>query len=168
MKILKIINKRDYFHKNWRNFRIFIKRNIYERTLSGVYVYKISSRYLFKKWPSFGVLKIKKDHFFTLFPAISVFLRFSKFVRFGPFKKCSRVIFHILDEKLTQKMYHAVQTQNFRFDLSLTSCPWMTLTFNMLTEVLGWYLEVFQKRSMPLYWLISISYGSSAWQNQIL
>ena len=30
----------------------------------------------------------------------------------------------------------------------------MTVTLNMLTESLGWYLELFQTRSMSLYWLI--------------
>ena len=46
--------------------------NICERTLSGAYVYKISTRYL-EKCPSFGVLVVENGHFLTLFPAISVF-----------------------------------------------------------------------------------------------
>ena len=41
------------FPKNW---------NICERTLSGVYVYKMSCIYL-EKWPSFGVLKVEKAIF---------------------------------------------------------------------------------------------------------
>ena len=65
-------------------------------------------------------------------------------------------------------MYHAAQTQKFQFDLSLTSCLWMALAFNMLTESLGWYLEVSQMRSMSLYWLISIPNGPSARQSQTL
>ena len=44
-----------------------------------------------------------KRPFFKLFPAISVFSRFSKFVLFEPFKKCSRVVFRVLEETLTQK-----------------------------------------------------------------
>ena len=57
-----------------------------------------------RKWP-----------FFTLFPGISTFLRFSNFVRFRPFKKCSRVIFRVLDEKLTQK--HVSRRQNQKFSV---------------------------------------------------
>ena len=51
--------------------------NICERALSGVYVYKISSRY-FGKWPSVCVLKIKNGHFhafsgdFCVFPIFKI------------------------------------------------------------------------------------------------
>ena len=44
----------------------------------------------------------------------------------------------------------------------------MTLNLNVLTEGLGWYLELSQTRRMSLYWRISIWYGSSVRQNQIL
>ena len=47
--------------------------------------------------------------------AVSAFSRFSKFVRFGPFKKCSRVIFRVLDEKLTQK--HVSHHPNPKFSV---------------------------------------------------
>ena len=85
------------------------------------------------------------------------------FSRFGPFKKCSRVIFRVLDGKLTQK--HVSRRPNPKFSV----WPFLDLvTLNMLTESLGWYLEVSQTRSMSMYWLIFISYGSSARQIQIL
>ena len=45
----------------------------------------------------------RKRPFFTLYPAIPASFRFSKCVRFGPFKKCCRVPFRILDEKQNQK-----------------------------------------------------------------
>ena len=78
------------------------KRNICERVLSGVYVYRISSRYL-EKCPSFGVLKVGNGHFH----AISGDFCFFPVLKICPIwafqKKCSRVIFRVLDEKLTIK-----------------------------------------------------------------
>ena len=68
------------------------KQNICEKALSDVYVHKISSRYRLENCPSFGVLKVETA-IFMLFLAISAFFRFSKFVRFGPFRKCFRAIF---------------------------------------------------------------------------
>ena len=117
--------------------------------------------------PSFGVLKGEKCHFFTLFPAISVFSRFQKFPDLGRSKIILGSFFAFLS-KMTQKYVSHRPNQKFSVDLSLTSWPWVTLTFNMLTECLRWYLEVSQIRSMSLHWLISISYGSSARQIQIL
>ena len=59
----------------------------------------------------FWYFERRKQPFFTLLPGISVFSRFSNFVRFGLFKKYSRVILRVRDEKLTYKdMYHATQT----------------------------------------------------------
>ena len=75
--------------------------NVCERTISGGHVYKFSSRYL--ESDRVLVFCTSKTVIFTLSPAISVFPRFPKFVRLWPFKKCSRVNFRILDEKLTQK-----------------------------------------------------------------
>ena len=95
------------------------KRNICERALSGVTCTKFQVDIL--KKAEFCRFEGRKQPFFTLFPAISAFFRFSNFFRFRPFKKCSRVIFRVLDEKLTKNMHHAAQTQNFQFDLSLTS-----------------------------------------------
>ena len=82
-------------------------------------MFKISSRYL-EKCSSFGVLKVENGHFFTLFPAISAFFQFSKFVRFGPFKNCSRVFFCVLDEK-RQKHVSFRPNTIFLFDPYLTS-----------------------------------------------
>ena len=53
--------------KKWGQYSNFKKkRNKCERALSGVYVYKMSSRYL-EKCPSFGVLKVENDHFSRYF-----------------------------------------------------------------------------------------------------
>ena len=40
------------------------------------------------------------------------------------------------------------------------------IDLNMLTERLGWYLEVFQTQSILIYWLASLCYGYSACQGQ--
>ena len=56
-----------------------------------------------------------KQPFFSLVPAFSVFFRFSKFVRFWPFRKFSRVIFRVLDEKLTRK--HVSRCPNPKFSV---------------------------------------------------
>ena len=75
-KIVKVINKK-YFLKKRGKFSNFKKRNICERALSGVYVYKISSRYL-EKCPSFDVLKVENGHFqaisvdFCIFPIFKI------------------------------------------------------------------------------------------------
>ena len=42
-----------------------------------------------------------KRSFFTLFFGISVYFQFSNFLRFQLFKKCSWVIFRVVNEKLT-------------------------------------------------------------------
>ena len=62
------------------------------------------------------MLNARKDTF-KLFTGISVFSRFLNFVPYGPFKKCSGVIFRVLDEKLTIK--HALHPipKNMKLDL---------------------------------------------------
>ena len=79
--------------------------------LSGLYLYKISTRYV-EKCPSFGVLKVENGHFHAISGDFCIF-PFSKFVRFGPFKKYSRVMFRALGEKLTQK--HVSRCLNPKF-----------------------------------------------------
>ena len=75
---------------------------------------------------------------------------------------------HSWRQNWPKDIYHASQIYIF-FNLSLTSWHWMTLILNMLAQrSLGSYLKVSQTRSMPLYWLISILYGRSARQNQIV
>ena len=129
--------------------------------MSGVYVNNFQLDIL--KNDQVLVFWRSKRPFLTLFPAISVFCPFSKFVLFGSFKKCFRVIFRVIDEKLPQK--HVSRRQKPKFSV----WPFLDLlTLNMLTENLRWYLEVSKTRSMSLYWLSSISYGSSARQIQIL
>ena len=79
LKILKIVKNNQQkilFSKKWGKFFEFSKnRNICERTLSGVYVYKISSRYL-EKCLSFGFLKVENGHYSRYFRR---FLHFSDF-----------------------------------------------------------------------------------------
>ena len=52
---------------------------------------------MYWKMTKFWYFEGRKCPFFTLFPGISVFLRFLFFVRFGPFKKCSKVTFRVLE-----------------------------------------------------------------------
>ena len=128
------------------------------------WIFKVSDSLKVRKMPKFSYFERLKRPFFTQFPGISYFydfqilsdLCFSKIVP-GPFLS-------FFDGKLPQKLYHAAQTLNLQFDLSLTSWPWMILTLSMLIESLGWYLEVSQTRSM-LYCLFSIWHGCSARQN---
>ena len=109
----------------------------------------------------------KKRRFFTLFPAISAFPDFQNLSDFGRLKSVLESFVSFLTKNWPKNMYHYAQTQNFQFDLPMTSWPWMTLTLNMLRESIGWYLELAQTRYM-LYWIIFISYGSSGRQNQML
>ena len=55
------------------------------------------------------------------------FFRFSNFARFSPFKKCSRVIFVFFTKIWPDNIHHTTQIQNFKFDLFLTSWPWVAL-----------------------------------------
>ena len=67
----------DQFRGTFSNFQNI--RNICESALSGVHVYKFSTRYL-EKCPSFGVLKVENDHFspyFRRFLHVSDFPNFS-------------------------------------------------------------------------------------------
>ena len=70
--------------------------NIYDRTLLDVYVriFKLG------KWRTYGILKIKMAIFHAFSWDFRIFM-FLNFIRFWRFKKCFRVIFRILDEKLT-------------------------------------------------------------------
>ena len=56
-------------------FRIKKNWNICERSISGVYVYSISSRYLEKR-PRFGVLKVENGHFNAMPGDFCIFLIF--------------------------------------------------------------------------------------------
>ena len=110
----------------------------------------------------------RKQSFLRLFRR---YLHFSDFQTLSDLDRSKSVLgsfLGLLTKNWPKNMYHAAQTQNYQFDLSLTSGPWMTLTLNVLTEGLSWYLEVSQTLSVSLYWLISISYGSSARQSQTL
>ena len=77
------------------------KRNIWEREMSHEYVYKILSRYL-KKWLRYNIKHVKNRHFsrhFGTLPCMIFWILF--FHRFWRFKKCFRVIFHVLLRNLT-------------------------------------------------------------------
>ena len=129
-KILKIEKNNNIFFQNIpEHFSIFKKTKICIRTLPDEYVYKISSGYL-KKRLSFAILNAQKGHFLRYFRGFRHFSDFQFlsgtfalsflycaecfvfrnlmemkmiFVRFRRFKKCSRVIFRVTDEYLTQK-----------------------------------------------------------------
>ena len=86
LKILKIVLQFSKFSRNNQqkilfsrnveyNCRIFRNRIICERVLSGVLVYKISSRYL-EKCPSFGILKVENGHFLRYFRRCLYFFYF--------------------------------------------------------------------------------------------
>ena len=76
----------------------------------GVYVYKISSRYV-EKCPTYGILKVENDHFYAVSWDLRIFTIFVCF-RIGPFKNVL-VIFRVLDEKLTEK--HMSRFPNITF-----------------------------------------------------
>ena len=64
------------------------------------YEYKILQSQFVEKQLSFTVLNALNGHFCVIYKNFGIF-RFSNFVSFGPFKKCSSVIFCVIDEKLT-------------------------------------------------------------------
>ena len=68
-----------------------------------------------------------KRPFFTLFPAISVFSRFSKFVRFGTFKSVLWSFFAFLTKHWTQK--HVLRRPNPNFSV------WPLLDFVTLNDL---------------------------------
>ena len=92
------------FSKRNKNGKIVIKnmsqifqkkqRNICERTLRDIFVYKISGRYV-EKQLSFAVLSVKNVTFHAIHGSFIIFPIFSC-DRFGTFKKCSRDIFVLL------------------------------------------------------------------------
>ena len=84
--------------------------------------------------------------FHTIY-VILVFSPFSSFVRFGPFRNCSRAIIVFLKKNCLENMHYTAQTGKFQCDPSLTTLPWMAFNLNVLTVSLGWYLEVSQVRS---------------------
>ena len=109
-----------------------IWKNIFDK-----YVYIISSWYLKNGWVLSFWMPRKEDTF-TLFTRISAFYLFSNFVRFGPFKNCSRAIF-----------------SGFWLKFHLNTCitPPKLKIFNLtfLVEWLGGHLEVSQTRSMSFH-----------------
>ena len=68
-------------------------------TTANEYMYKISSRYL-QKWLSYDIKHVKNSHFSRHFGLYRDFPNFI-FERFWRFKKCVRVMFRVLCEKLT-------------------------------------------------------------------
>ena len=165
MEILQTNKQKNIIFKKRGIFSEFSKRNISEKPCQ-VHKYTQFQVDIFKNdWVL--VFWRSKSPLFTLFPAISVSSWSSEFVRFGPFKNCSRAIFRFLDEKLAQK--HVSCLQNPKFSV------WHYLDLVTLNDLDLEYahrklrmIKLSQTRSMLLYWLISISYGSSVRQNQIL
>ena len=100
-------------------FCVHKKRNICERAVLGVDVYKISSRNL--EYDRGLVFWRPKTAIFDAVPWDFLCFRLSSFVLFGPFKKCSRAIFRVLDET---DLKTCLPEPNIQSDLSLTSWPW--------------------------------------------
>ena len=122
---------------------------------------KISSRYL-EKWPSFGILKVENGHFSRCSLWLLYFPIFN-LVWFGPCKSVLRSFFALGTKNWPKTFITPPKHKLFNWPY-LDSWRWMTLTLNMLTGSLGWYLEVSQTRSELLYWLISIWCSFCAWQ----
>ena len=78
------------------------------KNLTIVHPYKISSRNL--KKAEFCRFECPKRSFFDIYDDFGIY-RFSIFVRFGPFIKCSWVIICVLDENQKYISHH----QNSRF-----------------------------------------------------
>ena len=165
-KILKLINKKYYFQQIGFFFEFSKDRNICKKNCQ---------LYVYTKF-HVDILKIDRVLVFWRSKEVTFHSVSCDFCIFTIFKMCPtwtvQKVFYdhfcVLDKNWPKNMYHAAQTQNFQFDISLTSWPWMTLTLNMITESFEWYLEVSQTRPISLYWVISISYGSNARQNKIL
>ena len=166
MKIVKT-SQQKIFSKIGNQFLDFQTTGIYVKELCQVYVYtklhvdilKIDRVFVF--WRSKEVTIQSVSCYFCILPIFKMCPTWTvQKVFYGHFR--------VLDKNWPKNMYHAAQTQNFQFDLSLISWPWMTLTLNVITESFEWYLVVSQAWSISLYWVICISYGSSARQNQIL
>ena len=111
-KLWKIIFKK-YYLKKWDFSRIFenginAKNPCQVYTCTQFQVHILENARVLAFWWS-------KTAIFTLFPAISAFFQFLKFVLFWLFKKCSRVIFRVLDKKITQK--HISRRPNPKFSV---------------------------------------------------
>ena len=118
LKMLKNVKKyqqKILFSEKMGFFRILKHRNICERLLSGVYVYKISSIYL-EKCLIFGVLKVEKDRFSRYFWRFLHFLDFQTLSDLGQSKSVLRSFFAFLTKNWPRNVYHAAQTLNFKFD----------------------------------------------------
>ena len=102
--------------------------------------WKITNLWHFEgqKWP-----------FFTLIPGIPTFSRLSNFVWSGSFKKCFRVIYHVLEENWPKNTCHAPKHKFFNLTFP---CP----------RDLEWPWHWIYSP-----WLITILYGHSVQQNQI-
>ena len=158
-KILKYKEQKILFSKNEIFVEFTITRNMCERTLSGVYVYIISSKYI-EKWPNSGALKFEMGHYSRSFLRFLYFPDFHNFPDLGS-SKCYRVIFRVLDEILTQK--HASRHPNPKFSV------WPFLDLVTLNDLDLQYVHRILRmifRSVPdtihvVALTFSISYGSS-------
>ena len=166
LKILKNNQQKILFSKKGKIYEFSKNRGICERALSGVYVYKGSSSYL-EKCPCFGVLKVENGHFHAISDDFCIFPIFI-FFRFGPFKKCSMVIFRVLDEKLTQKHVSGCPNPKFSVWPFLDLVTLNDLDLEYAHRKLRIILRSVSDTIFAVVWLISISYCSSARQVQIL
>ena len=107
-----------------------------------------------------GRFWVPKKSLFTLFARISKFFLFLIFVRFGPFKKCPKVIFAFLTKIWPKKgatpPFHTPKLKS----LNLTFSEFMTwMTYKRLSGVL-------KTRSMSFLGFISVWYGCFARRSQ--
>ena len=104
-KILKSSIKILFSKKIKDNFRIFINRNICERTLLDVHVYKISSRY-HEKWPTYDILKVENGNFSCYFLGLPLFHDFQILSNLGRSKSDLGLFFAFLTKNCPTNMHH--------------------------------------------------------------
>ena len=125
-----------YQKKSPQNSKFSKKRSICTRRASKVCMYQVSSHSLHKR--CFYSILIVKNGYFSGHLDVIQFHIFSLF-RFLCNKRCSKVIFRVLDEKPTHK--HVLRRQMTEIG-NLTSWPQMTLTSEKVTSDLGRCLDV--------------------------
>ena len=132
------------FHEN-----VGIKKNrdISDRKLSGVYVYKFQGDII--KIADVWYFEGKNGHFSRHFLNFYFFSIFT----FHPNCTVQKVVwwfFRAPGGKWPKSMHHTNQTKIFSLTF-LSSWPWMILAWNIFTESLRWYLAVLQTRSLSAY-----------------
>ena len=106
---------------------------------SRLFIAQMAAYWFTKKWQSLTILNEKKlfSHYLLLF---LYFLHFLKFCLVLFVQKVFSVIARYLTKNGFKYMHYTTQTQNFQFNISVTSWAWTNLTWDMLTESPGWCL----------------------------